>query len=290
MRLNGNDMLMMKGLSEDVVMPFVSYAGKPTLQPGTAIGGYGIGDTLRNKKFLDFRTKSVSGGAGYECEQNYSVVRAARNPPRILKQDSSVWTYGLDDAILSQYPNTGGGELWLFPKSIPSASSFGQVGYGVKPMVSPGSSGFTVLQESGLSEMAPGLGAILTCRAMEVTAVIYSTDLFTAHALSDNLLWDWDTGNVSKNVSVAYFDGVVSGDDSLWKPLVLKKYYSGQVSSNRWWELAILNASVFFGADSSIAVSLPIFRFLDGSSMFGTSFADSSRLKVLYYVQFSSNR
>lgn len=289
MRLDGNDVLMMMGLGEDVVMPFVSYAGKPTLQPGTAIGGYGIGDTLRNKKFLDFRTKSVSGGAGYECEQNYSVARVDRSR-RVVKQDSSVWTYGLDDAIRQQYPNTGGGELWLFPKSIPSASAFENVGYGVKPMVSPGSSGFITLQESGLSEMAPGLGAILTCRAMEVTAVIYSTDLFTAHALSDNLLWDWDTGDVSKNVSVAYFDGVVSGDDSIWKPLVLKKYYSGQVSSNRWWELAILNASVFFGADSSIAVSLPIFRFLDGSSMFGTTYGTSSNLKVLYYVQFSSNR
>lgn len=289
MRLDGRDVLMMKGLNEEIVFPFVSYAGSPTKQPGTAIGGYGIGNVWRTKKFLDFRTKSVSGGAGYECEQNYSVVRAVRNPPRILKQDSLAWTYGLDDAILSQYPNIGGGELWLFPART-LTTSFESPGYGVKPIVSPGSSGALILQESGQSASAPGLAAILTCRAIEVTAVIYSTDLFSAHALSDNLLWDWETGNVSKNVSVAYFDGVVSGDNSLWKPLVLKKYYSGQVSSNRWWELAILNASVFFGADSSIAVSLPIFRFIDGSSMFGTSFADSSRLKVLYYVQFSSNR
>ena len=63
MRLNGRDVLMMKGLSEDIVFPFVSYAGSPTKQPGTAIGGYGIGNTWRNKKYMDFRVKSVSGGA-----------------------------------------------------------------------------------------------------------------------------------------------------------------------------------------------------------------------------------
>lgn len=288
MRLNGNDMLMMKGLSEDVVMPFVSYAGKPTLQPGTAIGGYGIGNVWRTKKFLDFRTKSVSGDAGYECEQNYSVVRAVRTPPSILKQDSLAWTYGLDDAILSQYPNIGGGELWLFPART-LTTSFESPGYGVKPIVSPGSSGALILQESGQSASAPGLAAISTCRVAEVTAVIYSTDLITPHALTDNLFWDFD-GVVSNNVSVAYFDGVISGDDSLWKRLELKAGYEGQFGSNRYWEIVILNASITFSSDKSFAVSLPIMRFRDGSSMFGTSFADSSRLKVLYYVQLSSNR
>lgn len=288
MRLDGRDVLMMKGLNEDIVFPFVSYAGSPTKQPGTAIGGYGIGNVWRTKKFLDFRTKSVSGGAGYECEQNYSVVRAARNPPRILKQDSLAWTYGLDDAILSQYPNIGGGELWLFPART-LTTSFESPGYGVKPIVSPGSSGALILQESGQSASAPGLAAISTCRVAEVTAVIYSTDLFTQHALTDNLFWDFD-GVVSNNVSVAYFDGVISGDDSLWKRLELKAGYEGQFGSNRYWEIVILNASITFSSDKSFAVSLPIMRFRDGSSMFGTSFADSSRLKVLYYVQFSSNR
>lgn len=288
MRLDGRDVLMMKGLNEDIVFPFVSYAGSPTKQPGTAIGGYGIGNVWRTKKFLDFRTKSVSGGAGYECEQNYSVVRAVRNPPSILKQDSLAWTYGLDDAILSQYPNIGGGELWLFPART-LTTSFESPGYGVKPIVSPGSSGALILQESGQSASAPGLAAISTCRVAEVTAVIYSTDLFTPHALTDNLFWDFD-GVVSNNVSVAYFDGVISGDDSLWKRLELKAGYEGQFGSNRYWEIVILNASITFSSDKSFAVSLPIMRFRDGSSMFGTSFADSSRLKVLYYVQFSSNR
>lgn len=288
MRLNGRDVLMMKGLNEDIVFPFVSYAGSPTKQPGTAIGGYGIGNVWRTKKFLDFRTKSVSGGAGYECEQNYSVVRAVRNPPMILKQDSLAWTYGLDDAILSQYPNIGGGELWLFPART-LTTSFESPGYGVKPIVSPGSSGALILQESGQSASAPGLAAISTCRVAEVTAVIYSTDLFTPHALTDNLFWDFD-GVVSNNVSFAYFDGVISGDDSLWKRLELKAGYEGQFGSNRYWEIVILNASITFSSDKSFAVSLPIMRFRDGSSMFGTSFADSSRLKVLYYVQFSSNR
>lgn len=288
MRLDGRDVLMMKGLNEDIVFPFVSYAGFPTKQPGTAIGGYGIGNLWRTKKFLDFRTKSVSGGAGYECEQNYSVVRAARNPPRILKQDSLAWTYGLDDAMLSQYPNIGGGELWLFPART-LTTSFESPGYGVGPIVSPGSSGALILQESGQAASAPGLGAILTCRVAEVTAVIYSTDLFTPHALSDNLFWDFD-GMVSNNVSVAYFDGAISGDDSLWKRFELKAGYEGQFGSNRYWELAILSASITFSSDKSFAVSLPIMRFRDGSSMFGTSFADSSKLKVLFYVQFSSNR
>lgn len=288
MRLDGRDVMMMKGLNEDIVFPFVSYAGSPTKQPGTAIGGYGIGNVWRTKKFLDFRTKSVSGGAGYECEQNYSVVRATRTPPRILKQDSLAWTYGLDDAILSQYPNIGGGELWLFPART-LTTSFESPGYGVKPIVSPGSSGAMILQESGQSASAPGLAAISTCRVAEVTAVIYSTDLFTPHALSDNLFWDFD-GVVSNNVSVAYFDGVISGDDSLWKRLELKAAYEGQVGSNRYWELSILSASITFSSDKSFAVSLPIMRFIDGSSMFGTSFADSSRLKVLFYAQFSSNR
>lgn len=288
MRLDGRDVLMMKGLNEDIVFPFVSYAGSPTKQPGTAIGGYGIGNVWRTKKFLDFRTKSVSGGAGYECEQNYSVVRAVRTPPSILKQDSLAWTYGLDDAILSQYPNIGGGELWLFPART-LTTSFESPGYGVKPIVSPGSSGALILQESGQSASAPGLAAISTCRVAEVTAVIYSTDLFTPHALTDNLFWDFD-GVVSNNVSVAYFDGVISGDDSLWKRLELKAGYEGQFGSNRYWEVVILNASITFSSDKSFAVSLPIMRFRDGSSMFGTSFADSSRLKVLYYVQFSSNR
>lgn len=288
MRLDGRDVLMMKGLNEDIVFPFVSYAGSPTKQPGTAIGGYGIGNVWRTKKFLDFRTKSVSGGAGYECEQNYSVVRAVRNPPSILKQDSLAWTYGLDDAILSQYPNIGGGELWLFPART-LTTSFESPGYGVKPIVSPGSSGALILQESGQSASAPGLAAISTCRVAEVTALIYSTDLITPHALTDNLFWDFD-GVVSNNVSVAYFDGVISGDDSLWKRLELKAGYEGQFGSNRYWEIVILNASITFSSDKSFAVSLPIMRFRDGSSMFGTSFADSSRLKVLYYVQFSSNR
>lgn len=289
MRLNGRDVLMMKGLSEDIVFPFVSYAGSPTKQPGTAIGGYGIGNTWRNKKYMDFRVKSVSGGAGYECEQIYSVLRV-NNMHNVVKQDSSVWTYGLDDAIKTQFPNSGGDEFWLFPKSVPSASAFQNVGYGIKPIVSPGASGFTTLQESGVSATAPGLAATGTCRALEVTAVVYSTDLFVSGALTDNILWDWESGDISKNVSFVYFDGSISGDDSIWKPLTLRHYYNGQFGSNRYWEIAILNASAVFTSDKSVAVSLPILRCIDGTSMFGSSYSNSSRLKVLYYVQFSSNR
>ena len=288
MRLNGSDVLMFKGLGEDVVFPFVSFAGAPTKQPGAAIGGYGIGNTFRTTKFLDFRTKSVSGGAGYECEQNFSVVRVDYRQ-QVVKQDSSVWTYRLDDSIKTRFPNTGTSEFFLFPgKTL--TTNFKNCGYGVKPIVSPGLCGSTTLQESGESSSAIGLFATQTCRAMEVTAILYSTDLFTPTALSDNILWDWDTGGLSKNVSVAYFNGVISGDNSMWKFLTLKKYLSGQFGSNRYWELVVFNTFVYFQSDSSVAVSLPILRCQDNSSMFDTTYANSSRLKVLYYVQFSSDR
>lgn len=271
-------------LSESRIFPVVGKNGSPLLQPGESLGLDGLGTCVMDNSATSFRVRSVTGNEAFNCDGNWSVLRKrSGNYTTIYEQDPSVWKLGLEDTIRQYYPNANGDEFWLFPTGSYDVSK-SIVGNGGSPIDTATASYQQITGDGGKTSRALLVQGV---KRFSVTVVLYSNSLMTQRALEHNFLWDW-SGINSRDIFVAWYEGVISGVAKTY-PLNLKSVIDAPGSSSqRYGSVYVLTRRRVLDSAKNIAVFPPIFRVRDNDSMFGTSYSDSSTIKVETVYQFAT--
>lgn len=272
----------LRRLSESRIFPVVGKNGSPLLQPGESLGLDGRGICLMKETAVPFRVRSVQSDIFWTCDENWSVLRKRQgNYSTIYEQDPSVWKFGLEDTIRQYYPNPNGDEFWLFPTPSFDVNSKDAGNGGSTPEYA-----FAYL----IDDMEGGPKSrgyySFPVTKFSVTVVIHSNSLKTQRAIDRNFLWDWD-GNNSRNVFIAWFEGNTSRPVHTY-PMQLRGGIDGPGSSSLLYgSAAVLTMSRTFSEPTWVGVADPIFRVHDLDSMFGTSYSDSSTIKIETVYQFA---
>lgn len=272
----------LRRLSESRIFPVVGKNGSPLLQPGESLGLDGRGICLMKETAVPFRVRSVQSDIFWTCDENWSVLRKRQgNYSTIYEQDSSVWKFGLEDTIRQYYPNPNGDEFWLFPTPSFDVNSKGAGNGGSLPEYAFAS----LIDDMEGGPKSRGYYASMVTK-FSVTVVIHSNSLKTQRAIDRNFLWDWD-GNNSRNVFIAWWEGNTSRPVNTY-PMRLRGGIDGPGSSSLLYgSAAVLTMSMTFSELTWVGVADPIFRVHDLDSMFGTSYSDSSTIKVETVYQFA---
>lgn len=279
-----NEGCWLRRLSESRVFPVVGKNGSALLQPGPSLGLDGRGTCMVDNSSMTFTVKTVSGNVMWNCDKNWSVLRKRSSTSTIYEQDSSVWKLGLEDFVRNNYPNQDGDEFWLFPTPTYDVG---------KSIIGNGGAGIDTSTASHQSingdNNASSRGILVQgVKRISCTVVLYSNSLKTQTALEHNFLWDFSSGRFSRNVFMAWYENVVGGTANVY-PLELRRSVNAPgASSSTYGFAAVLSRYVTLSSASAVAVMPPIFRVHDFDSMFGSSYSDSSTIKVETVYQFAT--
>ena len=287
--VNGQGVVDDKGcwlssLSSNRIFPVIGKNGSPLLQPGSSMDLTGFGTCMVDRSPATFKVKSVTGNVSFNCDEYWSVLRKRPgNYSTIYEQDSSVWKLGLEDWIRQNYPNSNGDEFWLFPTPTCDVLK-DNIGNGSNPATVMG---YTTIDDGTSGAPKSRAVQVLGVKRFAVTVIIHSNSLMTQTALEHNFLWDF-SGAQSRDVFVPWYESMIDGDANIY-PLGLKAAINAPgTSSQNYGAAYVLAVERVLDTAKTVAVCPPIFRVRDNDSMFGTSYNDSTPIRVETVYQFAT--
>lgn len=273
MRLNGVDLLCLRGVTAEPIMPVIGSSGRALVQPGGVFGLRGTGTVVQNYS-ASFRLKTVASNVRYNCEKNWSVVRVRTGGTQIYRQDAGVSTLRLDTLLKRDFPNANDNEFLLFPTPAQDGS-WGNPGNGGLPVdfVSTTSAEIDSGEYTRFVQATP-------VNYWAVTVVVYSSDLSVSGALTTNLL----------SVHIPWYMGNSAGVANFAQLQNFGKYDAPGSSSLRYGcaHVYAFGRSEDDPPSPAMLMGAPVLRFRDADAMVGSgSYSYGSIIKVETIYQFA---